>query len=71
MQVRTEIRTMALNSIPFCWSQVETKGFVMAIVVFLFFGCLLSSCDSFFSAGEQAAWKEWRKVDRVVIARQQ
>ena len=28
MQVRTDIRTMALNSIPFCWSQVETKGFV-------------------------------------------
>ena len=71
MQVRTDIRTMALNSIPFCWSQVETKGFVMAIVVFLFFGCLLSSCDSFFWGEEWGAWKEWRKVDRVATARQQ
>ena len=28
------------------------EGIREAIVVFLFFGCLLSSCDSFFSAGE-------------------
>ena len=52
MQVRTDIRNDGSEFNPVLLVSSGDEGIREAIVVFFSFGCLLSSCDSFFSGEE-------------------